>query len=330
MEYQYYEFLAVDRPLNKQDMEALRSLSTRARITSTSFTNHYDWGDFKGDPMQLMERWFDLHLYFANWGSRRLMIRLPRRLVNESRLRSFLSGPDIVRTKVSGENLIIDIYVDDKPADWDDDDGSSWLSALEPLRADLLSGDWRMFYLLWLLKVEIGSPEDDEKEPLTGIGPLTGGLEAFADFFRMDRDLVQAAAEGSAYTDDTDLPAGVSSQSVIASIPEAEKLALLERLATGDPYVAAEVQNRVREALVLASSGIQKHLRTVSDLRTRAQEIRKAREVAEAKRLEALRQQEAREAEKARRIHLNILKRRGGNSLGRNRTGDRKTQSKRV
>ena len=71
-EFQYYEFQAVDRPLGEADRQALRALSTRARITATSFTNVYEWGDFKGDPATLMERWFDLHLYLANWGSRRL------------------------------------------------------------------------------------------------------------------------------------------------------------------------------------------------------------------------------------------------------------------
>src|SRR5215469_14407379 len=29
--------------------DALRSTSSRARITATSFTNHYEWGDLKGD-----------------------------------------------------------------------------------------------------------------------------------------------------------------------------------------------------------------------------------------------------------------------------------------
>ncbi len=70
-EYQYYEFQAIDRPLEKSDLKALRALSTRARITATSFTNSYEWGDFKGDPRSLMERWFDLHLYWANWGGYR-------------------------------------------------------------------------------------------------------------------------------------------------------------------------------------------------------------------------------------------------------------------
>ena len=48
-EYQYYEFQAVDRPLSDADRQALRGLSTRARITATSFTNEYHWGDFKGE-----------------------------------------------------------------------------------------------------------------------------------------------------------------------------------------------------------------------------------------------------------------------------------------
>src|SRR5260370_1100171 len=81
-EYQYYEFQAIDRPLDRAAQEALRSISSRARITATSFTNHYEWGDLKGDPRKLMERWFDLHLYLGNWRTRRLMMRLPKRFLN--------------------------------------------------------------------------------------------------------------------------------------------------------------------------------------------------------------------------------------------------------
>jgi hypothetical protein len=34
-EYQYYEFLALDRPLTSKQREELRQLSTRAEITAT-------------------------------------------------------------------------------------------------------------------------------------------------------------------------------------------------------------------------------------------------------------------------------------------------------
>lgn len=55
-EYQYYDFRAIDRPLTKKEMAALRSVSTRAAITTTSFTNHYEWGDLKASPSNLLEK----------------------------------------------------------------------------------------------------------------------------------------------------------------------------------------------------------------------------------------------------------------------------------
>ena len=55
-EYQYYEFLAIDRPLTSKERDAIRQFSTRAEISSTSFTNEYHWGNFKGDPQPRMLR----------------------------------------------------------------------------------------------------------------------------------------------------------------------------------------------------------------------------------------------------------------------------------
>src|SRR5215213_4563482 len=58
-EYQYYEFLAIDHPLTPDQMAELRAISKRARITPTQFVNLYSYGDFKGDPLQLMGQCFD-------------------------------------------------------------------------------------------------------------------------------------------------------------------------------------------------------------------------------------------------------------------------------
>jgi hypothetical protein len=81
-EYQYYEFRAVDRPLTEDQMAELRSVSSRADITPTSFVNVYNWGDFKGDPYKWMEKYFDAFLYLANWGTRWLMFRISKKLVD--------------------------------------------------------------------------------------------------------------------------------------------------------------------------------------------------------------------------------------------------------
>ena len=49
--------------------------------------NEYHWGDFKGDPLNLIERYFDAHLYYANWGTRILMFGFPSALVDVDALR---------------------------------------------------------------------------------------------------------------------------------------------------------------------------------------------------------------------------------------------------
>jgi hypothetical protein len=43
-EYQYYGFVAVDRPLRPAQEGELRALLTRARITASSFVNDHQWG----------------------------------------------------------------------------------------------------------------------------------------------------------------------------------------------------------------------------------------------------------------------------------------------
>src|SRR6266567_4322169 len=231
-EYQYYEFQAIDRPLDRAAQAELRSVSSRARITATSFANHYEWGDLKGDPRKFMERWFDLHLHLANWRTRWLMMRLPKRFLNLADIDPFLREVDWVKVWSSGDNAIIDIFPDEVEPDDDDwDDGSGWLAALAPLRADVLSGDFRLFYLLWLTAVEYDLVSDDEVEPLPGIGPLTGALEGFAEFFCVDSDLVQAAAERGA--DDATISKD-DLRKTLAIIPEREKTELLLRVVDGD------------------------------------------------------------------------------------------------
>ncbi len=308
-EYQYYEFQAIDHPLSEADRQVLRDLSTRARITATSFTNSYEWGNFKGDPAKLMERLFDLHLYMANWGSRRLMIRLPARLVGRHLLDAFLDEVDCATLSVSGENLIVDISCDEvESEDWDD--GSGWLAALAPLRAEVLAGDLRLFYLLWLTAVQAEVFEAGRPEPMPGIGPMSASLEAFAEFFGIDSDLVQAAAERSAGA-----MASTSSEEavrgIISAMTDTDKTAMLSRLFNGDPYVGAELRAKVRDRIASGADATPISARTVGELRARANAIGLAREEATAEKLAAEHKRRVQEAEKARQARLLAITRRG-------------------
>ncbi|MGH6962649.1 MAG: hypothetical protein ACREE7_19390, partial [Dongiaceae bacterium] len=245
-EYQYYEFQAVDRPLDDEQLRALRDLSTRARITPTSFVNHYEWGDFKGDPAVLMERYFDLHLYLANWGTHRFMLRLPRRFLDPRLARDYCAG-DAAAVRATAEHVILDFESrNEEGGDWEvDGDGSGWLASLAPLRGELMQGDLRCLYLGWLLCVQDGLVDGDAREPAVppGLATLSGPLAAFAEFMRLDEDLLAVATEASG-----DERSGLSRGEIearIQALPEAEKTALLLRFIDGgDPHLAVELRRR--------------------------------------------------------------------------------------
>ena len=141
---------------------------------------------------------------------------------------------------------------------------------------------------------------------MPGIGPLTASLQAFASFFEIDSDLVAAAAESSAG------PAEISSDTAlhtIAEMTDCEKNAFLTRLFGGDPLVGPELRLKVHErqnADVVAVP-----VRTVGELRARAEEIRIASERAEAEREAAEEKRKAEEAEKIRGARVDSIARRG-------------------
>jgi hypothetical protein len=195
-EYQYYEFLAIDRKLNEKQMGALRDLSTRAHITPTSFTNEYNFGDFRGRPEELMERYFDAHLYLANWGSHRLMLRLPRRLLDEKTAKLYCAGR-LANARRKGDFVILDFNAEEDSGNGEWEAGNGWLASLISIRADLLRADHRALYLGWLLCVQGGEVDDDALEPPVPpeLRQLSATLERFAEFLRIDPALIEVAAE---------------------------------------------------------------------------------------------------------------------------------------
>ena len=93
-------------------MAELRALSTRATITSTRFVNVYHWGDFKGDPLAMMERYFDAFVYVANWGAHELLIRLPRSVLDLESVRPYCVE-DCSTVHVKDDHVILGFFTQD-------------------------------------------------------------------------------------------------------------------------------------------------------------------------------------------------------------------------
>ena len=195
-EYQYYDFRAIDRPLTKKEIAALRSVSTRAAITTTSFTNHYEWGDLKASPSNLLEKYFDAFVYVTNWGTHEFYIRLPQESVDYKLLKAMVPG-ETVRVRKTARFVIVEFGSE---SEWDgEDDGTGWMASLMPLRSDLLRGDLRCLYLGWLRSAQDGGLDEDELEPPVprGLQELSGSLDALIEFFEINEDLVEVAAQAS-------------------------------------------------------------------------------------------------------------------------------------
>jgi hypothetical protein len=246
-EYQYYEFLALDRPLTSNEMQQLRAFSTRAMITPTSFINEYNWGNFRGDVNRFMTKYFDAFVYFANWGTHELRFRLPKAGMDVSLAKRYCPC-DYTHLRPAGEHLILEFLSEDEEGEWVDDEG--WMSSLAPLRADLMAGDLRCLYLGWLHCVGCDEVEEEEAEPPVppGLRELTVPLRALADFLRIDETLIEVAAEVSP-------PLAVERDSAeelrswIQALHGPDKDSLLYRLAQESPMaVQREFLRRFREA----------------------------------------------------------------------------------
>ena len=243
-EYQYYEFLALDKPLTSRQREELRQLSTRAEITATRFTNEYHWGNFRGDPEKMMASYFDAFLYLANWGTRHLMFRVPRAALDTEYAEQYCYT-DAASLIETDDHLIISLYADRDPDDsWDETAGE--LGGMVAARSELLGGDHRLLYLAWLMGIQWDHVDDEDTEPPVpaGLADLSGALRAIVDFLEIDEDLIAVAAEASpALTDEP--AAGLADW--IATLPAAEKDKLLTMVADGEgPQVQALLLRRFR------------------------------------------------------------------------------------
>jgi len=229
--HETYEFFAIDRRLTPAEMGALRRISTRATITPTRFYNYYNWGGLKADPRDLVRRYFDLFVYTeVTTGSRSAMLRFPADRIDRRAWRTYLAEQrSSTRADRSasltpcGNVVLLHLF---PPEDmrlanqWDaadDDDGDYWADddfgdpvadeqadegnlavPLALVRSDLFAGDLRALYLLWLSSIQCGERRATALEPprpagLDNASRLSGVLASFAEFMRLDEDLLAVA-----------------------------------------------------------------------------------------------------------------------------------------
>lgn len=276
-EYQYYEFQAIDRYLTDKEMSELRSFSTRADITPNSFVNEYSWGSFKGDEDLWMEKYFDGFLYYANWGTHILKLRLPSAFLDFKTVQPYCNG-DNFSAHLSNDKLILDFSSESEDAgEWEEE--GLRLSPFLSLRSDLSRGDLRCLYLAWLSNLQNEDYDDEELEPPVppGLAQLSPVLINFADFLRIDSDLIDAAAKMSPSLEEV-LPNSSDLRVWLADLSANEKENLLadilEGSMRGDQSSIIQLVhrfNKIWQSQIVGKTSKPKKRRTVGELLKKAE-----------------------------------------------------------
>ena len=306
-EYQYYEFQAVDRPLSHEETAELGEISTRAEITTRSFTNTYNYGNFRGDPNKMMEDYFDAHVYVTNWGSYHFMLRLPSGTIDETMLGNYTVDQDFYDCDsefvhwTTEQHTIIAWYRNDEAGEgWME--GEEWMPQLLPIRSELEKGDYRSLYLGWLAAVDPELVDEDTIEPPVppGLKSLTAAQQALAEFLDIDEDLLGVAAQASEnYVEQIEDATAITAWLELMSDGEAKRLLL--RVLKGEPIpVQAELRRRFRQSQKKDAPASSVPQRLVNHLFELTQQ-------AEASRVEWEAAERAREQEKQARERRNYL-----------------------
>jgi hypothetical protein len=233
-EYQYYWFEAIDKPLTLQQQDELRCLSSRAEIDARRFVNVYHFGSFGGRPLEMMKKYFDIHIYYAGWARRSLMFKVPAKCIDLKLAKKYCTEHTFEIVE-NGTDFILcfDIWVDGGDGWWQENKEAKLMLAL---RDDILNGDYRSLYLAWLARKhdDNGCENDDSAQPPVpaGLRQLTDPLKVFANFMYFnDADLEEAAK-----LSDTNIPKPPTIRELkdwVTSLPEKVKHETLVLLLNG-------------------------------------------------------------------------------------------------
>lgn len=231
-EYQFYEFQSIDRPLQDEDIEAIHQYSSRVQVNRRKAIFEYSYSDFRYDEVEVLRKHFDMMIYMANWGTRRLLIKFPRESVSLENLKKYeIEGDggldEYTKIISSGSYVIIDIYMDAE-------DGSFWidgedlLDEMLALRKQIIEGDYRLLYLAWMNSAFLSNAKNLIEPPLPpNMKKLDKALQSFVDFWEIDEDWIAVASQASPSQKKPPLEDVIAQISQLNALEKDQYLALL-------------------------------------------------------------------------------------------------------
>jgi hypothetical protein len=306
-EYQFYEFVALDGPISDEGLRYAEGCSSRAEVSRFYWRNVYNFGDFGGNVETLL-KYYDAHLYIANWGSVHFALALPADCLHEDVLRPYLRGNDpyeeTLSVKKDADRCIV-WWKRNEEGGWGWTEGEGIISRLTGIREELMRGDCRALFLGWLADFDPNEWSDPGDAGVllppipAGLDCLTPSLQALLEQFPVDQDALAVAAGQSQGT----MPDRIPIATVLDKTPLPKMKTWLERVAEGNGSRVMSELNRLTYPRMEAVAG---EPLTCVDFAANTIEIREARLKKEARAAAA----ERRRVAAARKRHLEgVMKR---------------------
>ncbi|HEY4036108.1 MAG TPA: hypothetical protein VGL94_19290 [Ktedonobacteraceae bacterium] len=248
-EYQRYEFMTSDRPLARTQLDAVNDLSSHIEASSTHAVIEYHWGDFKHDPIDVLHKYFDGFLYWANWGSPELALRFPHGTLPANLIEGY-DYDDFVTFTQHPDYDILDIYFSEMeaPDEWTEYE----LGSLIAIRDELMEGDLRTLYIAWLATMcMLGSYDEEEDDEIISappvppaFGTLTAAQQALAEFLQLPQELLGAAAR---YSKAAVLSTDDNFVAWVELLPQERRSDYLVRLAHNESGLSRRLVKELRE-----------------------------------------------------------------------------------
>lgn len=247
-EYQRYEFMTCDRPLTRAQLEAVNTLSSHIEASTTHALIEYHWGDFKHDPIKVLHKFFDGFLYWANWGCPQLALRFPHGILSKKIAEGY-DLEEFVTFTSHADYDILDIHFSETepPDEWIDYE----LGSLISIRDELMEGDLRAIYIVWLAaQCMLGSYDEEEEYEVyappvpPALATCTAAQQTLAELLQVPQELLDAAAQHSQAA-----PPSTNDDFVtwIASLPPECCNDYLLRLAQNEPGLSRRFVKELRE-----------------------------------------------------------------------------------
>lgn len=132
-------------------------MSSRVDLTPTRAVFTYSFSDFRYDEEQIVFEYFDFMFYMSNWGTKRILIKIPEGIGNFKELKKYnitveTSYVQEIRVYKRSKFILIDInFTEEEGLGWIDENQSY---GFESIRREIIEGDYRALFMIWLRFIE--------------------------------------------------------------------------------------------------------------------------------------------------------------------------------